>query len=59
MIAWLTDETVGLALIDGKEIDAMGHIIHTPEDTIDKIHADDIEKAFRVLENLIRFVDKQ
>jgi Zn-dependent M28 family amino/carboxypeptidase len=62
-------ETVGLALIDGKEIDAIGQrggtepriltIIHTPEDTIDKIHADDIEKAFPVLENLIRFVDKQ
>jgi len=56
-------------LIDGKEIDAIGQrggtppriltIIHTPEDTIDKIHADDIEKAFPVLENLIRVVDKQ
>ena len=61
-------ETVGLALIDGKEIDPIGQrggaepriltIIHTPEDTIDKIRVDDIEKAFPVLENLIRLLDK-
>ena len=62
-------ETVGLALIDGKEIDALGQrggaepriltIIHTPEDTIDKIHSEDIEKAFPVLEKLIRLLDKR
>jgi len=62
-------ETVGLALIDGKEIDLIGQrggaepriltIIHTPEDTIDKIRSEEMEKAFPVLEKLIRLLDKR
>jgi Zn-dependent M28 family amino/carboxypeptidase len=60
-------ETVGLALIDGSEIDSILQrggteprimtIIHTPADTIDKIRAADIEKAFPVLERTIRLID--
>lgn len=62
-------ETVGLALIDGSEIDSILQqggptpriltIIHTPADTIDKIRAADLEKAFPVLERIIRLIDAQ
>jgi aminopeptidase S len=62
-------ETVGLALIDGSEIDSILQrggpapriltIIHTPADTIDKIRATDMEKAFPVLEQTIRMIDGQ
>jgi len=62
-------ETVGLALIDGSEIDSILQrggteprimtIIHTPGDTIDKIRTADMEKAFPVLERTIRLIDGQ
>jgi aminopeptidase S len=62
-------ETIGLALIDGTEIDPVLQrarpeprimtIIHTPNDTIDNIRTEDIEKAFHVLESAIRIVDEQ
>jgi Zn-dependent M28 family amino/carboxypeptidase len=60
-------ETVGLALIDGAEIDAILQrsgpaprimtIIHTPEDTIDKVRDDDVAKAVPVVERMIRLID--
>jgi hypothetical protein len=61
-------ETVGLALIDGGEIEPiLKHqeqpppriltIIHTPGDTIDKVRPDDMEKGFVALEKAIRLVD--
>jgi aminopeptidase S len=62
-------ETLGLALIDGAEIDPILRrsaqapriltIIHTTEDTTDKIRGLDIEKAFPVLVRTIRGVDEQ
>jgi hypothetical protein len=62
-------ETVGLALIDGKEIEPiLQHqeqppphimtIIHTPKDTIDEVRAQDMEKGFAALEKALRLVDK-
>lgn len=60
-------ETLGVALIDGTEIDAVlqhdgpppriATIIHTPEDTIDKIRPDDMARAFPVIEKTIRLMD--
>jgi Zn-dependent M28 family amino/carboxypeptidase len=60
-------DTLGVALIDGTEIDAVlqhdgpppriATIIHTPEDTIDKVRPDDMERAFPVIEKTIRLMD--
>jgi hypothetical protein len=60
-------ETLAIALIDGSEIDSIVQktesrpriltIIHTREDTIDKIRPEDIEKAFSVLHRMIRLID--
>jgi Zn-dependent M28 family amino/carboxypeptidase len=60
-------ETVGLALIDGAEIDALLQpkgappriltIIHSDGDTMDKVRTEDMEKALPVLEKTIRLVD--
>jgi Zn-dependent M28 family amino/carboxypeptidase len=60
-------ETLGLALIDGAEIDPILErstqtpriltIIHTRQDTTDNIRGADIEKAFRVIVQMIRQVD--
>jgi Zn-dependent M28 family amino/carboxypeptidase len=60
-------ETIGLALIDGSEIDAILQsggtpprvltIIHTPADSLDKIRSTDIEKALPAVEQTIRLID--
>jgi len=60
-------ETLGVALIDGKEIDSIitpGStppkiltLIHTPGDTIEQIREQDIAKAVPVIEKLIRLLD--
>jgi Zn-dependent M28 family amino/carboxypeptidase len=60
-------ETLGLALIDGTEIDSIvGRgggppriltIIHTPRDTIDQIREQDMARAVPVLERTIRLLD--
>jgi aminopeptidase S len=60
-------ETLGLALIDGIEVDPILQrsaqtpriltIIHTPQDTTDKIRGMDIEKAFPVLVQTLREMD--
>jgi len=61
-------ETVGLALLDGKEIEPiLQHqeqppphiltIIHTPKDTIDEVRAQDMEKGFTALEKALRLLD--
>ena len=60
-------ETMGLAIIDAAEIDAiLGGaksapriltIIHTAEDNIDKVRTADIEKALPVLAGTLRLID--
>jgi aminopeptidase S len=60
-------ETIGLALIDGAEIDALLQptgspprilsIIHSDGDSIDKVRTEDMEKALPVLEKTIRLID--
>ena len=60
-------DTLGVALIDGAEIDAaLQHspnpppiltIIHTDADTADKVRPQDMERAFPVLEQAIRLMD--
>ena len=60
-------ETLGLALIDGAEVDPILQrsaqtpriltIIHTPQDTTDNIRVMDIEKAFPVIVQTLRGVD--
>jgi len=60
-------DTLGIALIDGPEVDVVlqhgtprvATIIHTDADTIDKIRPQDMERAFPVLENAIRLLDSQ
>lgn len=62
-------ETLGLALIDGPEIDAILQpgsappriltIIHTAEDTTDKVRGEDMDRAFPVLEKMIRLIDRK
>jgi putative aminopeptidase FrvX len=62
-------DTLGLALIDGAEIDAILQpranpaprimsIIHSSQDTIDSVRGDDVEKALPVLERMLRLVDE-
>jgi Zn-dependent M28 family amino/carboxypeptidase len=60
-------ETLGVALIDGAEVDPILQrsaqtpriltIIHTPQDTTDKIRGMDIEKAFPVIVQTLREMD--
>jgi Zn-dependent M28 family amino/carboxypeptidase len=62
-------ETLGIALIDGAEIDAILQpgasparimtIIHTTADAMDKIRPEDMEKAMPVIEKTIRRMDQQ
>jgi len=61
-------ETLGLALIDGKEIDPILQrsqpepriltIIHTPRDTMENIRPEDMEKAYPVIEKTLRLMDE-
>jgi Zn-dependent M28 family amino/carboxypeptidase len=61
-------DTIGLALIDGSEIDSIIQprdapprimtIIHTPADTSEKIQPADVDRGFRVLEQAIRSADQ-
>lgn len=60
-------ETLGVSLIDGGDIEPLLNgsfqasrifkIIHTPQDTMDKVRPDDIAKALPVLEKTIRLFD--
>lgn len=61
-------ETLGIALIDGAEIDAVmagGQgppprvltIIHTPKDAIDVLNVAEVEKGTQAIERLVRLVD--
>lgn len=63
-------DTVGLALIDGSEIDGIlqprGNspprimsVIHTPQDTIDNVRDADVEKALPVVERMLRLADER
>jgi hypothetical protein len=66
-------ETLGLALIDGSEIDGVLNllgrrstevppiltIIHTPKDTVDATRPEDIEKGIALLERIIRLTDEK
>jgi aminopeptidase S len=62
-------DTLGLALIDGAEVDAVlehgasppriATIIHTDADTLDTIRPQDMERAFPVLEKAIRLMDSR
>ena len=62
-------ETLGLALIDGSEIERIVErstqqpriltIIHTAEDTMDKVRPEEIEKAVPVIEKTIRMMDER
>jgi Zn-dependent M28 family amino/carboxypeptidase len=62
-------ETLGVALIDGAEIDAILQpkgappriltIIHSTSDAMDKIRPDDMEKAAPVIEKTIRLIDQR
>lgn len=61
-------DALGVALIEGTEIDAvLQHtaipppiltIIHTDADTVDKIRPQDMERAFPVLQQTIRLLDR-
>ena len=61
-------ETLGIALIDGAEVDAIMAggpgprprvltIIHTPKDAIDVLNAAEVEKGTQAIERLLRLVD--
>ena len=61
-------ETLGIALIDGAEVDAImagGQgpplrvltIIHTPKDAIDVLNVAEVEKGTQAIERLLRLVD--
>jgi Zn-dependent M28 family amino/carboxypeptidase len=60
-------DTLGIALIDGPEVDAVlqhgeprvATIIHTDADTIDVIRPRDMERAASVLERAIRLLDQR
>src|SRR5262249_656991 len=61
-------ETLGVALIEASEIDPLLQrsarqpriltIIHTPQDTMENIRPQDMEKAFSVIERTIRLIDE-
>lgn len=61
-------DTLGIALVDGADVDAvLSHgaavpriatIIHTDEDTVDKIRPEEMERAFPILEKTIRLMDE-
>jgi len=61
-------ETLGVALIDGSEIDPLLQrsarqpriltIIHTPQDTMENIRPQDMDKAVLIIERAIRLMDE-
>ena len=60
-------ETVGLAQIDGVEIESVLQrsgqpriltIIHTAQDTMENIRAEDMQKAVPIIEKTIRLIDE-
>lgn len=64
-------ETLGLALIDGKEVDSIIDmkvatslpriltLIHTPRDTMEAFRAEDVARGAAALERFIRLLDEQ